>query len=227
MRSPRPVTLSRRYRDGFWRDWENIGGELDCERARGGGNGVNQIGASPRGQTHLFHTWYQDAKQEQWAEIDTLAFKDAPAVVSGGINTNAGRVDVFVRGTDDLLKHRIYIATAQGPAGDTIYTVVAGDSLSKIARKYSMTLQALKNLNPQVKGPLFVIHPGDKIVVARGSTAPGHGAWETGGSWENISVNKISSAPAAVASWSPANALKRIDCFAQGDNNQLIHAWWK
>jgi hypothetical protein len=222
--------MSRQYWDAHWRGWENIGGQSKTLKSApaAAATAFNRIDCFALGSTdHLFHTWYQDAKQEQWAEIDTLAFKDAPAVVSGGINTNAGRADVFVRGTDDLLKHRIYIAAAQGPAGDTIYTVVAGDSLSKIARKYSMTLQALKNLNPQVKGPLFVIHPGDKIVVARGSTAPGHGAWETGGSWENISVNKISSAPAAVASWSPANALKRIDCFAQGDNNQLIHAWWK
>jgi hypothetical protein len=39
-------------------------------------------------------------------------------------------------------------------------------------------------------------------------------------------MNKISSAPAAVAWWS-ANILKRIDCFAQDANNNLIHTWWK
>ena len=230
--------MSRRYWEkgktfemgSGWKGWENVGGQgksvLSAPAAAS--TGPNRIDCFIRGSgDHLFHAWYQEGKQEEWAEIDTLAIKDAPAVVSGGMNTNQGRVDVFVRGTDDLLKHRIYIAAAQVPAGDTIYTVVAGDSLSKIARKYKMTLQALKNLNPQVKGPLFVIHPGDRIVVARGGTTQGNGNWETGGSWENISANKISSAPAAVAWWSPANSLKRIDCFAQGDDNKLIHTWWK
>ena len=220
--------MSRRYWDGFWRDWENIGGELGIVSSAPSAvaTGVNRIDCFAQGTNgHLIHTWYQDEKKEQWAEIDTLTIKDAPAVVSGGLNANQGRVDVFVRSTDDLLKHRIYFPT-QGPAGDTIYTVVAGDTLSKIARKYNMTLQALKNLNPQVKGPLYVIHPGDKIVVARSSSVPGHGNWETGGSWEDISANKIASAPAAVAWWSPANALKRIDCFAQDANNNLIHTWW-
>ena len=222
--------MSRRYWDANWKDWENIGGEVGSVSSApsAAATSVNRIDCFARGTNgRLIHTWYQDQNKAQWVEVDTLTFKDAPAVVSGGINTNQGRADVFVRGTDDLLKHRIYIAAAQGPAGDTIYTVVAGDSLSKIARKYNMTLQALKNLNPQVKGPLFVIHPGDKIVVARGNVASGHGSWETGRSWEDISANKISSAPAAVAWWSPANSLKRIDCFAQGDDNKLIHTWWK
>ena len=222
--------MSRRYWDANWKDWENIGGEVGSVSSApsAAATSVNRIDCFARGTNgRLIHTWYQDQNKAQWVEVDTLTFKDAPAVVSGGINTNQGRADVFVRGTDDLLKHRIYIAAAQGPAGDTIYTVVAGDSLSKIARKYNMTLQALKNLNPQVKGPLFVIHPGDKIVVARGNVASGHGSWETGRSWEDISANKISSAPAAAAYWSPANSLKRIDVFAQDANNNLIHTWWK
>jgi hypothetical protein len=229
--------MSRRYWEkgkpsemgSGWQIWENIGGQSKTIKSAPAAVATtfNRIDCFALGSTdHLYHTWYQEEQQGQWAEIDSLTFKDAPAVVSGGINANQGRVDVFVRGTDDLLKHRIYLAT-RGAGGDTIYTVVAGDSLSKIARKYNMSLQALKDLNPQVKGPLYVIHPGDKIVVARGNTASGNGEWESGGSWEDISTNKISSAPAAVAWWSPANALKRIDCFAQGDNNTLVHTWWK
>jgi LysM repeat protein len=104
---------------------------------------------------------------------------------------------------------------------------VAGDSLSKIAQRFNMSLQALKDLNPQVKPPNFVIHPGDIIVIARQPGTPaGHGDWETGGNWENISANKISSAPAALAWWNQANILKRIDCFAQDADNNLIHTWW-
>lgn len=218
--------MSRRYWDAYWRNWENIGGELGMVSSAPSAvaTGINRIDCFARSTNeHLIHTWYQDEKKERWVEIDTLAIKDAPAIVSAS-NATQGRVDVFVRGTDDLLKHRIYIS-APGPAGDTIYTVVAGDTLSKIARKYNMTLQALKNLNPQVKGPRYIIHPGDKILIARGDVL-GHGNWETGGSWEAISQNKISSAPAAVAWWNSSNFLTRIDCFAQGDDNKLIHTWW-
>jgi hypothetical protein len=85
-----------------------------------------------------------------------------------------------------------------------------------------MTLEALKALNPQVKPPDYVIHPGDRIVVATQTI----GGWEPGSSWNHISMNKISSAPAAVGWWS-GNILKRIDCFAQDFNNNLIHTWWK
>jgi hypothetical protein len=190
--------------------------------------GPNRIDCFGRGSAdHLLHAWYQNEQHGAWEEIDSLSIKDAPAVVSG-TSADRGRVDVFVRGADDLLKHRIYYAALQPgqPGGDTIYTAVAGDYLLKIARKYKMTLQALKNLNPQIKPPNYVVHAGDKIVVARRDPVPGTGGWESVAGWEDLSANKIASAPAAVGWWS-SNVLKRIDCFAQGANNNLIHTWWK
>ena len=44
------------------------------------------------------------------------------------------------------------------------YTVVKGDTLSKIAKKNNLSLQALLALNPQIKNPNR-IYPGQKIVV--------------------------------------------------------------
>jgi hypothetical protein len=213
-----------------WKAWETIGGQAQTLTSAPAAvsTGPNRIDCFARGSTdHLLHAWYDDAKIEAWAEIDTLAIKDAPTVVSAS-TADHGRVDVFVRGGDDLLKHRIYYAAQQAsqPAGDTIYTVVAGDSLSKIARKYNMSLQALKNLNPQVKWPLYIIHPGDKILIEHHAAVPGYGGWETGSTWEEISPNKIASAPAGVAWWD-AGTIKRIDVFAEGDQNCLVHTWWK
>ncbi|MGN0166666.1 MAG: LysM peptidoglycan-binding domain-containing protein [Acetatifactor sp.] len=48
------------------------------------------------------------------------------------------------------------------------YTVVKGDTLSKIAYKNQMTLSALLALNPQIKNP-NLIYPGQKIIVGHTS----------------------------------------------------------
>lgn len=49
--------------------------------------------------------------------------------------------------------------------------------------------------------------------------------WEKGKSWDDISAQKIFSAPAAVAWWD-GDKPKRFDCFAQGKDNTLFHTWW-
>jgi hypothetical protein len=133
-----------------------------------------------------------------------------------------------VRGEDDLLKHRVYYAMLQAsqPPGETIYTAKAGDYLLLIARQHNMTLEALIALNPQIPPPNYPVRPGDRIVIARHQSSKIYSDWEPGSSWENISTNKIAGPPAAVAWWS-ANILKRIDCFAQDANNNLIHTWWR
>jgi LysM repeat protein len=173
------------------------------------------------------HAWYQGIIQEHWSEIDTLSIKDAPAVVSA-TTTDRGRVDVFVRSADDLLKHRVYYTALRRnePPNETVYVVRQGDSLLKIAGQFNVSLEKLKALNPQVKPPDYLIKPGDRIVVARQETQSIYSDWEAGSSWQDISANKIASAPAAVAWWG-ASVLKRIDCFAQDTNNNLIHTWWK
>jgi hypothetical protein len=211
-----------------WKEWENVGGlgMTVTSAPVAVATAPNRIDCFARGANdgHIIHTWYQDGQRQDWREIDNLTIRDAPAVVSG-VTADRGRVDIFIRGTDDILRHRIYYTALQPgqPAGTMIYTVVAGDYLLKIARKHNMSLQALMDLNPQVKPPDYVIHPGDKIVV---SQAPWIGGWEPGGSWNHISMNQIFSAPTAAAWWN-GNVLRRIDIFAQGLNNNLVHTWWR
>ena len=213
-----------------WKDWETVcgHGHLLLSAPAAVATGPNQIDGFARGpEDHVIHAWYQEGIQGDWAQIDNLPIKDAPAVVSGP-TADRGRADVFVRGADDLLKHRIYyvVLQARQPGGDIIYTAVQGDYMLQIARAHNMTLQALQALNPQVKPPDYEMHPGDKIIVGHQDPVPGYGGWEIGGKWEDLSPNKIASAPAAVGWWS-SNILKRIDCFAQDANNNLIHTWWK
>ena len=213
-----------------WQNWETIGGGSQnlMSAPAAVATAPNRVECFGRGAAgRLIHTWYQGIIQESWAEIDTLSIKDTPAVVSA-TTADRGRVDVFVRGADDLLKHRVYYTALRRsePAGETVYIAVAGDYLLKIARNHNMTLDALKALNPQIQPPRYLVQPGDRIVIARHESESLHSDWEPGGSWEDLSTNKIASAPAAVGWWS-TNILKRIDCFAQDANNQLIHTWWK
>jgi hypothetical protein len=210
-----------------WSNWENIGEQSQTLMSAPAAvaTGPSRVDVFGRGATGtLIHTWYQGTLKKAWVGIDNLAIKDAPAAVSGN-TADRGRVDLFVRGADDLLKHRIYYAVPQ-PGTQMTYTVAPGDYLSRIARKFHMPLQALKDLNPQIKPPRYIIHPGDQVVISRTSPPPGDGNWDPGSGWEDISTNKIASAPAAVGWWS-SNILRRIDCFAQDANNNLIHTWWK
>jgi hypothetical protein len=230
--------LSRRYwekgktfeKGSGWKGWENVGGQGKTLKSAlaAVSTGQNRIDCFAHGSSdRLFHAWYQDGKQEEWAEIDSLAIKDAPAAVSGP-GADRGRVDVFVRDADDLLKHRIYYPARQNGqlANPSTYIVKPKDSMTKIAQAHGMSLEALKKLNPQVTAPLYVIHAREVIKLSVGSRSSDNSGWEPGKTWEDISTNKIFSAPAAVASWN-ASTLKRIDCFAQGANNTLIHTWWK
>lgn len=49
---------------------------------------------------------------------------------------------------------------------EIMYVIVKkGDSLSKIAKAAGITLATIKNLNPEVKAPLYIIHAGDRIRI--------------------------------------------------------------
>jgi hypothetical protein len=156
-----------------WRDWENVGGQRMTLTSApvAAATGPNRVDCFGRGSNdgHLIHAWYQGGLKQDWMEPDNLTIRDAPAIVSGA-TADRGRVDVFIRGTDDIMRHRVYYTALQ---------------------------------------------PGQ----------PSAGGWEPGSNWNHTSTNKIFSAPAAVAWWS-GNALKRIDCFAQDANNNLMHTRW-
>lgn len=224
--------LARRYWENAvtvgWQKWENVAeGSSLMSAPAAVATATERVDCFGRNaSSRLLHGWYQGVIEESLSEVDTLSFQDAPAVVSG-VSSDRGRVDIFLRGVDDLLKHRVYYTTLRRsvPSGRTTYTAVKGDYLLKIARKYNMSLAEIKTLNPQVRPPDYIIHPGDQILVEGHGTEAIYSDWESGSSWESIGASKIFSAPAAVGWWS-ANILKRIDCFAQGANNQLVHTWW-
>jgi hypothetical protein len=225
--------MARRYWEagvpGGFQNWETVGGTTQnlMSAPAAVATAPNRVDCFGRGSAgRLIHAWYQGIIQEHWSEIDTLLIQDTPGVVSA-TTSDRGRVDVFVRGTDDLLKHRVFY-TAQRrsePPGETAYIAEPGDYLLKIARKFNVELEALKVLNPQIPPPDYPVKPGDRIVIARHESESVHSEWEPGSSWENLSANRIASAPAAVGWWS-GNILKRIDCFAQSPDGQLIHTWW-
>ena len=225
--------MARRYWESGvtvgWKNWELIGGQAQplMSAPAAVATAPNRVDCFGRNaNSRLMYCWYQGIIQEIWREIDVLPIKDTPALVSG-LTAERGRVDVFVRGTDDLLKHRVYYtAMRRNEPNETTYTAQPGDYLLKIARKYNMTVEALIALNPQIRPPNYLIQPGDRIVVARQESASLYAAWEPGSNWENLGTTKIASQPAAAGWWS-GNILKRIDCFAQDVNNNLVHTWWK
>ena len=63
---------------------------------------------------------------------------------------------------DFLLEFKGYGGAAGGAAGGGIYTVIAGDNLTKIANKFNMKLSELVKKNPQIEN-INLIKPGDKI----------------------------------------------------------------
>ena len=69
-------------------------------------------------------------------------------------------IDPDMRAADMVLKIEVI------PGGEEIYEVQAGDSLSKIAKKYEgMTWNKIYEANKdQIKNP-DVIHPGQKLVI--------------------------------------------------------------
>lgn len=55
-------------------------------------------------------------------------------------------------------------AATPAPTNGQVYTVVKGDTMYGIARKYKLTINQLKALNPQIKN-INLIYPGNKVVV--------------------------------------------------------------
>lgn len=70
---------------------------------------------------------------------------------------------------DNNIKNPNLITVGQkikiGGSATKHYTVKRGDNLSVIAKNHGISLDQIKKLNPQVKGPKYIIQPGQKIRV--------------------------------------------------------------
>ncbi len=69
-----------------------------------------------------------------------------------------------------LLMALTVIPASAATAGATVYTVVKGDSMWKIAVKYETGISEIIAANPQIKNP-DLIYPGDKINIPSKDTA--------------------------------------------------------
>ena len=143
--------------------------------------------------------WYATCDSGTWSTWTSIggAVKSgsSPAVVSWG----SGRIDVFVRGADNKLKHRAWLGTGWGNWEDL------GGALTS---------------NPTVCSRM----PDSIDVFARGS---GNTIWRlsyNAGNWSNwtdLGGGTIDSSP-AVVSWD----VNRIDLLARSSSNTLLHRWW-
>ena len=78
-----------------------------------------------------------------------------------------------------------------GPAPTAIvYTVVRGDTLSKIAAKYGVTVPAILAANPSIKNPNS-INVGDQIII------PAKGSGSSGGAVGGASPSAVAGASAS------------------------------
>ena len=79
--------------------------------------------------------------------------------INGGENGREDRRRYLIRAK------RVLGITGLQAGGKKTYTVRPGDFLSRIAATYGISLKKLKAANPEIKGPDFIIEPGQKIKI--------------------------------------------------------------
>jgi len=71
----------------------------------------------------------------------------------------------------DLIEVGQVLNIPSGTTTTTTYTVVAGDTLYNIAQAFGITLQALRDANPQLQGSNLIV-PGQVLTIPSGGTPP-------------------------------------------------------
>jgi LysM repeat protein len=87
-----------------------------------------------------------------------------------GVSTAALAAHNKIKDADVIFAGQVIKIPAGGSAAPKAaaaqyHKVGSGDSLSRIAAKHGVSLDQVKRLNPGVKGPKYIIHPGQKIRV--------------------------------------------------------------
>jgi hypothetical protein len=212
----------RAYDNGTWNAWEHLEGVTDNAPAAASWK-VNRVDVLAQ-TTDRFtaRRFWESGVTNGWTSWENVGgaipmLLSAPAAAA----TGRDRIDLFGRGPNDHLIHNWYQGVQGGGGWVEIDTLPIKDAPTVV----SGPTAGEGRVDVFVRG-------ADDLLKHRVYYAGGQpkrnlpGEWAPGGSWENISMNKIAGPPGAVAWWS-ANVLKRIDVFAQDANNNLIHTWWK
>lgn len=138
------------------------------------GGGDVQVGLAPNYQSLV-----EQRRAEQGIVLAGQQDVNAQLAAQGLIRTDAGVTTAAIQGAPPPTGAFIgqpmpKTGATTSPAG--LYTVVAGDSLSKIAARNGLTLDQLLTANPQFKQPgrsIDLIYPGEKVnLPGKGGTTP-------------------------------------------------------
>lgn len=176
-----------------------------------------------------------------WEQVGANPIISSPGACSGGI----GRLNVFVRGTDDALYHKWYNDDASywsdyeqvgeepinanpaaiSMANGRIDVFVRGADNALYHKWYDGQWSEYESLGGELtSGPAVCSWAAGRLdVFARGTDEALWHKWYDGGwsLWEQLGANPIAADPAAVA-WGP----NRIDVFVRGTDNALYTKSW-
>lgn len=119
-----------------------------------------------------------------------------PVPVASSTQSSALETD----STTTLAPGAVTVVTAGAPAtaesGGTTYKVVAGDTVSQIAKRFGLTADALATVNSWSDGVSHAIHPGDSVKIPPGakesSTATTTTVPETGATYIVVAGDTVS-----------------------------------
>ncbi len=187
---------------GVWSDWESLGapaGTILASAPSAVAWMSGRIDIFAKGvDASLWHKWYDNGRWYDWEWLGGL-ITSAPSVASWA----PGRLDVFARGLNGDLVHKWFSGGWSG-----------WESLGG----YLTTDPAAVSWGPG-RIDIFV----GSVDFSRPGISTMYHKWYDGGRWYDWEClgGSLTSAP-AVSSWAPG----RLDVFARGINNDLIHLWY-
>ncbi len=115
------------------------------------------------------------------------------------------------------------VAPGETPAGGTVpteqsYTIQSGDSLSAIASRFDVTMDAIVAYNGWTDGINHVLLPGDTILIPPGSAAPGATQTASTGGSTDSSTDSGSSETADSGDTEEATGTGCSHTIVSGDN---------
>ena len=198
------------YDDGFWSDWQSLGGNFDTgPAATSSGPGRIDVFARSADDGTLQHNWFDGTSWNFWETWTTDTLRAvAPAAVSW---TDGGEFPVLhiavfaVHDADQAMYLAAYDSTVGLPG--LLWQPLSGDVASA---------PAVTSWGPPNQFDVFARGPAPARNLLQNQTVDGVN-W-TG--WTSLADFELASGPAAT-SWGPG----RIDVFVVGLDNRLHHRW--